>query len=160
MTYALLIESPFKGETAEKTQENIDYARECLTYFYCNFAAPIALHLVYPFLPDGKLHLDDEKVENNKFELPGRDYALGCNQLWRKKIGHVVFCLDKGISEGMKRALIECYRDSEIRVQYRFLYSEADEELLQSIKTYAKFRIYKYDSRSGYLVSDVINMGT
>jgi hypothetical protein len=135
-----LIESPFQGKTPEETEANLAYLYECITRLYCEKQlTPLALHAIYPLLPDGKLHQDTEVVKTESFSLPGRDHALLCNKSWRKQVKMVVFCLDKGISSGMGRALQECKTDNTIAVYYWFLHLKEDaaEEVLCTIsKTY------------------------
>ena len=124
-----LIESPFQGKTPEDTEANLAYLYECITGLYCEKQlTPLALHAIYPLLPDGKLHQDTEvvKTADSHITLPGRDYALLCNLAWRKQVKKVVFCLDKGISSGMGRALQECKEDRTIAVYYWFLYLKED----------------------------------
>lgn len=107
----VLIESPFSG-TSEEMLRNRNYLWKCLTWCYTNNKAPIALHALYPYLPDGKLHSDDEEVKtDNKVSLPGREYALGCNRVWRNLAEEVWFFIDHGVSSGMKQAIKECVID-------------------------------------------------
>jgi hypothetical protein len=152
MVLAFLIESPFQGETPEKTQENIDYLYECITHCYCSGKAPVALHAVYPFLPDGKLHQDSEKVENSKYALPGREHALQCNRTVREQLRRVIFYLDKGLSNGMKRALIECSKDHFIDCRYQFIHSETKQEVLDEIQQLCRFPTKPIDESSGYFM--------
>jgi hypothetical protein len=106
----VLVESPFSG-SPEEMLRNREYLWKCMSWLYTNRYAPVALHALYPYLPDGKLHSDSEEVLFDGNKLPGRSYALNCNRAWRNLASQVWFFVDHGISSGMKLAMKECQND-------------------------------------------------
>lgn len=100
----VFIESPFSGDIPA----NLAYARRCVMDSIQRGEAPVALHLIYPALPDGEFVSDSTPVEG----MPGREACLKCCRAVRNKMDLVVFYVDKGWSGGMKQALDEVIADS------------------------------------------------
>jgi hypothetical protein len=119
----IVLESPFSAETEEDRLTLQKYLRDCMTAFYTHGHAPIALHDVYPRLPDGKIHYDSEIVSSEFGDLPGREYALSCCRAYRNKIGCVAFCSDYHISSGMKQAYKEAIED---KIEFEIFFLRKD----------------------------------
>lgn len=100
----VFIESPFSGDL----EANRSYLFKCTTWCYTHDKAPLALHAIYPYLPDGNLHSDSEVViTDQNIKLPGRDYALECNRAWREVADEIWFFMDNGLSSGMLLGLMQ-----------------------------------------------------
>ena len=106
----VILESPFAAPTAEKAQENIDYARACLKDSLLRGEAPMASHLLYtqPGVLDDTVAAD-------------RRLGIEAGLSWGTLAERTVVYTDLGITEGM-RAGIQRARDQNREVLYRSLY--------------------------------------
>lgn len=102
-----IIESPYRATSTADEEENIAYAREALADSIQRGEAPFASHLLYPQA------LNDS--------LP-HERALGIELglTWSKCADVVAVYTDRGISDGMARA-IERHLTEGRRVEYRSL---------------------------------------
>ena len=107
----VILESPFAADTAEKVQENIDYARACLKDSLLRGEAPMASHLLYT--QPGVL--DDTVAAERRL---GIEAGLS----WGALAEHTVVYTDLGITDGM-RAGIQRAHDQNRTVLYRSLYT-------------------------------------
>jgi hypothetical protein len=87
----VIIESPYRGDVAG----NVRYARACVRDSLIRGEAPIASHLLYT--QDGIL--DDNVVAE-------RQWGISAGLAWRGVAELFAFYIDRGWSEGMRRALI------------------------------------------------------
>jgi len=105
----VVIESPFAASDPEKRQENVDYARACMSDALRRGEAPLASHLLYtqPGI------LDDTIPEERK---KGMDAGFA----WMSVAEAVVVYIDLGTSPGMERE-IEAAKRFRIPVEFRSL---------------------------------------
>lgn len=82
----VIIESPYAG----KIEENLEYLSKCLRHSLLMGEAPFASHAIYPMALDDNLEGE-------------RALGLAMADEWRSA-SRTVFYLDKGISQGMRRA--------------------------------------------------------
>lgn len=90
----VMIESPYSGDV----EANEDYARTALWDSLERGEAPIATHLLWT-------QVWDDTCEKT------RSTALSRCRTLRNRVDNVVFYVDLGFSDGMKRALAECIED-------------------------------------------------
>ena len=88
----VIIESPYRGKTEEEKERNIKYAQACLLDSLKRGEAPMASHLLYTQV------LDDDNPEE-------RDLGINVGIAWQYVVHSVVFYVDLGMSEGMRRAV-------------------------------------------------------
>ena len=86
----VVIESPLSGDFAR----NRRYAMWCAYHCFTRDEAAYASHLVFPFF------LDDEKPD-------AREFGIEAGYAWATCADIFAFYLDLGMSEGMKRALVQ-----------------------------------------------------
>jgi|GEM_PF-882801 len=86
----VILESPFKGNNYEDTEENIRFARLCMHDCFLRGEAPFASHLLYT--QDGVL---DDKIPEER--------ALGIEAgfAWKAVASTTVVYINKGMSRGM-----------------------------------------------------------
>jgi len=85
----IIIESPYQGEI----ERNILYARRCMRDSIHNGEWPFASHLLYT----------QEGILNDSIPIE-REIGLVCCEMWSRKADVIVFYIDYGMSDGMKRA--------------------------------------------------------
>lgn len=85
----VIIESPFAGDVAR----NILYARCALLHSLDLGEAPIASHLLYPFVLDDRL-------------ADARQHGIDAGLAWRSVAEYAVFYTNLGMSRGMEAALL------------------------------------------------------
>jgi hypothetical protein len=85
--------SPFRGQTSEQQQANVEKARQLLRYAVHLGHAPFAPHLLYP----GVLN-DADPVERVHGIEAGLSFLLACHELWWLET-------PQGITEGMRKEL-------------------------------------------------------
>jgi hypothetical protein len=88
----VIIESPFRAETAKLATRNMTYLNQCIADSLRRGESPYASHRMIP----GAL---------NDLIPEERDLGIRAGYAWWKVASKVVFYLDLGWSEGMKRAL-------------------------------------------------------
>jgi hypothetical protein len=88
----IILESPYRAETAKEKYENLSYLEACIADSLRRGESPYASHRMIP----GAL---------NDLIPEERDLGIRAGYAWWKVASKVVFCLDLGWSEGMKRAL-------------------------------------------------------
>lgn len=85
------IASPFRGENAEETRQNLIYARWCMADSLERGEAPYLSHLLYTQI---------------WAETPAlREAGLAAGDAWRAVADLVAVYTDLGLTEGMRRAL-------------------------------------------------------
>jgi len=101
------IESPYKGDTPDKLQVNIEYAKKCLLDSLNRNEAPFASHLLYTQV------LDDNKAQERKLWIEaGWTYLLNADK--------VAVYLDRGLSSWMIGA-IQLAENNDIPVEKRYI---------------------------------------
>lgn len=87
----VLIETPFAGDTQEEIEENIKYARACMSDCLKRGEAPFASHLLYtqPGI------LEDSIPEERKL-------GIEAGLLWGEAATFTIVYIDRGVSEGME----------------------------------------------------------
>ncbi len=88
MSKLVVIETPYRGETPEETQANIEYAKACMKDSIDKGETPFLSHLLYTQVLDDTIHADRAK-----------GIELGTD--WLNVVDAHVFYVDKGLSEGM-----------------------------------------------------------
>jgi hypothetical protein len=88
----IIIESPYRAATAKEKYENLRYLEACIADSIHRGESPYASHRMIP----GAL---------NDLIPEERDLGIRAGYAWWKVASKVVFYLDHGWSEGMKRAL-------------------------------------------------------
>jgi hypothetical protein len=105
----VILESPFAGSSLSETQQNIDYARQCVRDSLNRGEAPIASHLLYT--QPGILNDDIEEERN---------WGIDAGLAWRKVAQGSVVYTDRGISRGMRYG-IRAAEEAGLTVEYRTL---------------------------------------
>lgn len=125
----VVVESPFAGETPERTEMNIRYARFCLRDCLLRGEAPIASHLLYT--QPGVL--DDKIPEQRKL-------GIEAGLTWGKLADASVVYTNLGISPGMELG-IERARAEGRRVEFRYLLPELWKEFHQKEMEFRKNKL-------------------
>lgn len=125
------IESPFAGDVTT----NIDYARNCMRHSLLLGEYPIASHLLYT--QPGILNDDIEKERN---------LGIAAGLAWNIHADMTVVYMDLGISDGMKKGIINAYyngRPVAIRSLCKAGQTQIDQaiEILKECKHIAKHHI-------------------
>ena len=107
----VIIESPYAGE--HKTN-NLIYLQECIHYSVNSGEAPFASHRMYTGA------LNDDVPEERKL-------GIEAGYCWMNLAKKVIFCVDEGMSEGMKKALITAVK-LEKDIVFRYIRRDATEE--------------------------------
>lgn len=103
----VILESPYGNDDAAVIAENVKFALRCAMDCLQRDESPIASHLVFP------LFLDDKKPEE-------RALGIAAGLAWVRVADAMVVYMDRGMSEGMKRA-IKCAEGVGVRVEMRTL---------------------------------------
>ena len=93
----VVLESPFTGLTPKVRRENLTYALACLHDSLRRGEAPFASHLLYARV------LDDNDAEE-------RRQGINAGLAWIGAADYVVLYEDRGVSNGMKQAIVEAER--------------------------------------------------
>lgn len=91
-TRCVTLESPFRGDTPEETEDNIAFARACMKDCLKRGEAVFASHLLYT--QPGVLD-DANPIE--------RKQGIEAGLAWKHAAAATVVYLDRGMSEGMKK---------------------------------------------------------
>jgi len=103
------VESPYWADTPEGRRRNERYAMLATEYTTLVLGcAPYTSHLVSTTHVD---HYNEHGVPyvaddpNNKYHIVGRDRAIKMTHAIRRKMDHIVFFTDHGLSSGMRAAM-------------------------------------------------------
>ncbi len=94
MKTLVVIESPYRGLTADETRANVRFARQALAHSLSLGEAPIASHLLYTQPDVLRDHDPDE-----------RQLGVAAGLAWLRAADRHVFYTDRGWSTGMLAAL-------------------------------------------------------
>lgn len=109
MARLVVLESPYKANTEEELQGNLEYARACMRDCFMRGEYPFASHLLYT--QEGVL--DDNNQEERKL-------GIEAGLAWVKIADATVVYTDLGVTEGMGKGVERA--ESEGRpVEYRKL---------------------------------------
>lgn len=112
MMNRVIIESPFKGRNECEEDSNIIYAKACMQDSLSRGEAPFASHLLYT----------QEGILNDS--IPDqRKQGIEAGHAWLKVADYAAFYIDRGISEGMRAALIAC-NVLGIRFEFRKIHND------------------------------------
>lgn len=95
----VIVESPYKGNIIQRWL-NRRYARKCLRDCLMRGESPYASHLLYT--QPGVL--SDQDAEERKM-------GMEAGWAWRAKADAIVAYVDRGISEGMSKAIIDAGKE-------------------------------------------------
>ena len=109
MSRLVVIESPYKADTPEELERNIQYARRCMKDCFERGEFPFASHLLY--IQPGIL--DDNKPHERKL-------GIEAGLAWTRYAHATVVYTDLGISEGMKRGITRGQEERRF-IEYRSL---------------------------------------
>jgi len=94
MSRLVIVESPYRAETEEELERNINYARDCMRDCFMKWEYPLASHLLYT--QEGIL--DDNNTEERKL-------GIEAGLAWGKFADATVVYTDLGITEGMREGI-------------------------------------------------------
>ena len=109
MPKLVVVESPYKADTSEELERNIQYARRCMKDCFKRGEFPFASHLLY--IQPGIL--DDNKPHERKL-------GIEAGLAWTSYADTTVVYTDLGISEGMKQGIARAQKERRF-VEYRSL---------------------------------------
>ncbi len=109
MARLVILESPYKGNTPEELERNIQYARRCMRDCFQKGDYPFASHLLYtqPGI------LDDNDKEERKL-------GIEAGLAWVNHAEATIVYTDFGISEGMKYGIQRAEKEGR-KIEYRTL---------------------------------------
>ena len=109
MTRLVVLESPYKADTPEDLERNIQYARRCMRDCFNRGEFPFASHLLYP----QTRIIDDNDPDDRKL-------GIEAGLAWGKFADATVVYTDLGISEGMKQGITRAQEERRF-IEYRSL---------------------------------------
>jgi len=94
MSKLVVVESPYKANTKEELERNVEYARKCMEDCFNRGEYPFASHLIYT--QEG---ITDDNISEER--TLGINAGLACGQFAEKTVVY----LDLGFTEGMKQGI-------------------------------------------------------